>query len=113
MKPVNLAQVLSLHAENWHTLPVTHFNGHQVMLLKAKGEYGWHKHADTDEFFLVLKGTLVIEMRDASVRLGPGEVFVVPQGVEHRALASEEVHVMLIEPATITEDTLPISTPAC
>ena len=57
----------------------------------------WHKHDDTDDFFLVLEGTLVIEMRDRSVTLGPGDLFVVPQGVEHRPVAAEEAHVLVIE----------------
>jgi mannose-6-phosphate isomerase-like protein (cupin superfamily) len=64
-----------------------------------KRTYAWHRHEDTDDFFLVLKGTLTIEMRDRSVRLEPGELFVVPKGVEHRPVAAEEVHFMLIEPS--------------
>ena len=67
-------------------------------MAKAVGTYAWHKHDDTDDFFLVLKGTLTIEMRDRSVSLGPGDLFVVPRGVEHRPVATEEAHFMLIEP---------------
>jgi mannose-6-phosphate isomerase-like protein (cupin superfamily) len=62
------------------------------------GEFVWHKHDDTDDFFFVLKGQLVIELRDRAVTLGPGELFVVPRGVEHRPVALEEVHLLLIEP---------------
>ncbi|MGH8694449.1 MAG: cupin domain-containing protein, partial [Burkholderiales bacterium] len=75
------------------------FNGHDLMVVKAHGEFVWHEHADTDDFFLVLKGHLVIELRDCKVSLGPGELFVVPKGVEHRTVAKEEVHLLLIEPS--------------
>jgi mannose-6-phosphate isomerase-like protein (cupin superfamily) len=69
------------------------------MVVKAQGEFVWHKHDDTDDFFLVLKGHLTIELRDGAVALGPGELFVVPKGVEHRPVAKEEVQVLLIERA--------------
>ena len=69
------------------------------MVVKVKGPFVWHKHDDTDDFFLVLKGTLTIKMRDADVTLGPGEMFVVPKGVEHCPVADEEAHVLLIEPS--------------
>jgi mannose-6-phosphate isomerase-like protein (cupin superfamily) len=68
------------------------------MVAKAKGEFVWHKHDDTDDFFLVLKGTLDIQLRDRTVSLSPGEMFIVPKGVEHRPVAREEVHLLLIEP---------------
>lgn len=96
---INLASKLSTFTEHWQPRTVGQFNGHDLMVVKAKGEFVWHKHDETDDFFLVLKGRLVIEMRDGSVTLGPGEVFVVPKGVEHRPVAAEEVHVLLIEPA--------------
>jgi mannose-6-phosphate isomerase-like protein (cupin superfamily) len=67
--------------------------------VKVKGEFVWHVHAETDDFFLVLKGKLKIEMRDGDVVLGPGQLFVVPKGVEHRPVAEEETHILLIEPA--------------
>ena len=99
MEPVNLADRLRTFAEHWQPRTVAEFNGHDVMVVKAKGEFVWHRHDDTDDFFLVLRGTLVIEMRDRSVSLGPGEMFVVPRGVEHRPVAREEVHLLLIEPS--------------
>lgn len=68
------------------------------MVVKAKGEFVWHAHDDSDDLFLVLSGSLRIELRDGDVVLGPGELFVVPRGVEHRPVADEEVHVLLIEP---------------
>ena len=67
-------------------------------MVKLKGEFVWHSHPDTDDFFLVLDGRLTIQLRDRDVELGPGEIFVVPSGVEHCPRADEETHVLLIEP---------------
>ena len=99
MNGVNLAEKLSTFSEHWQPRTVGEFNGHDLMVAKVKGEFVWHRHDDTDDFFLVVKGRLVIEMRDGSVTLGPGELFVVPRGVEHRPVAAEEVHILLIERA--------------
>ncbi len=99
MGGVSLAGKLATFAEHWQPRVVAEFNGHDVMVAKVKGEFVWHAHDDTDDFFLVLQGRLVIELRDGSVELGPGELFVVPKGVEHRPVAREEVHVLLIERA--------------
>ena len=98
MTKIDLAEKLATFAEHWQPRTVAEFNGNDVMVVKAKGEFVWHKHDDTDDFFLVLKGNLVIELRDRRVSLGPGELFIVPRGVEHRPVATEEVHVLLIEP---------------
>ena len=98
MNAVNLAQKLDLFAEHWQPRTVAQFNGHDIMVVKAKGEFVWHKHDNTDDFFLVLAGRLTIRMREGDVTLGPGEVFVVPQGVEHCPYAEEEAHILLIEP---------------
>ena len=98
MNPANLNVALSTVSAPWQPATVARFNGNEVMVAKAIGTYAWHKHDDTDDFFLVLKGTLTIEMRDRSVSLGPGDLFVVPRGVEHRPVATEEAHFMLIEP---------------
>jgi mannose-6-phosphate isomerase-like protein (cupin superfamily) len=94
---VNLEEKLSLFSDHWQPRTVAQFNGHDIMVAKLNGEFIWHKHEETDDFFLVLKGRLTIEMRDRSVSLGPGELFVVPKGVEHRPIAQEEVHLLLIE----------------
>ncbi len=99
MKPVNLEAKLASFADRWAPRTVVQFNGHDVMVVKAKGEFVWHAHDDSDDLFLVLSGSLRIELRDGDVVLGPGELFVVPRGVEHRPVADEEVHVLLIEPA--------------
>jgi mannose-6-phosphate isomerase-like protein (cupin superfamily) len=77
---------------------VGQFNGHDLMVVKVKGQFVWHQHEGTDDFFMVLAGSIRIQLRDGVVRLGPGEVFVVPQGVEHCPIADEEAHVLLIEP---------------
>ena len=98
MSAINLTQKLSSFADHWQPRTVGVFNGHDLMVVKVKGEYHWHKHADTDDFFLVLKGRLTIRLRDRNVTLGPGEMFVVPKGVEHCPVAEEEVHMLLIEP---------------
>ena len=98
MSAIDLAAKLDTFAEYFQPRTVAEFNGNDVMVVKAKGEFVWHKHDDTDDFFLVLKGRLVIELRDRSVTLGPGQLFIVPKGVEHRPVAAEEVHVLLIEP---------------
>lgn len=98
MQAINLASKLSTFSEHWQPRVVGQFNGNDLMVVKAKGEFVWHKHEDTDDFFLVLKGSLDIHLRDGVVTLGPGEMFVVPKGVEHRPIATEEAHVLLIEP---------------
>jgi mannose-6-phosphate isomerase-like protein (cupin superfamily) len=95
---INLAQKLSTFSEHWQPRTVGQFNGHDLMVVKVKGEFVWHKHDDTDDFFMVLSGRIDIQLRDGVVSLGPGEVFVVPKGVEHRPVAQEEAHVLLIEP---------------
>ena len=96
---VNLERKLSTFSEHWSPKIVSGFNGHDIMVVKCKGEFVWHSHPDTDDFFFVLKGHLTIQFRDGEVRLGPGDLYVVPRGVEHRPVADEEVHLLLIEPA--------------
>jgi mannose-6-phosphate isomerase-like protein (cupin superfamily) len=98
MNGVNLAQKLATFSEHYKPRTVGQFNGHDLMVVKVKGPFVWHKHDDTDDFFLVLKGRLRIELRDGSVELGPGELHVVPRGVEHRPVADVETHILLIEP---------------
>ena len=95
---VNLNQKLSTFSEHWSPKIVSQFNDCDVMVVKAKGEFNWHHHDDTDDFFLVLSGTLRIELRDRDVVLRPGELFVVPKGVEHRPVAEEETQLLIIEP---------------
>ena len=99
MTQVNLEAKLATFSEHWQPRTVGQFNGHDLMVVKALGEFVWHKHDDTDDLFVVLKGHLVIELRDRTVSLGPGELFVVPKGVEHRPVAEEEVHLLIVEPS--------------
>jgi mannose-6-phosphate isomerase-like protein (cupin superfamily) len=96
---INLQNKLSLFTDYFAPRTVAQFNGHDVMVTKLKGPFIWHKHDDTDDFFLVIQGTLEIQLRDRTITLGPGEMYVVPRGVEHRPVASEEVHLLLIEPS--------------
>jgi len=95
---INLAAKLATFSDYFSPRTVTQLNDYDVMVVKVQGEFVWHKHDDTDDFFLVLKGELDIQLRDRTVTLRPGELFVVPKGVEHCPLAREEVHLLLIEP---------------
>ena len=95
---VNLAEKLAQFDEHWSPRTVATFNGHDVMVVKVKGEFVWHHHDDTDDFFLVLSGRLIIRLRDGDVALGPGELLVVPVGVEHQPYAPDEAELLLIEP---------------
>ena len=96
---VNLAEKLAAFDERFSPKIVGELNDYKLALVKAKGEFVWHSHPDTDDFFLVLAGRLTIQLHDRDVELGPGELFVVPRGVEHCPKADEETHVLLIEPA--------------
>ena len=98
MPSINLAQKLAAFSEHWQPRVVGQFNGHDLMVAKVKGEFVWHQHDDTDDFFLVLSGRITIRMHEGDVTLGPGEVFVVPKGVQHCPVAEEEAHILLIEP---------------
>jgi len=98
MNRVNLAEKLATFSDHYRPRTVGEFNGHDLMVAKVKGPFVWHRHEDTDDFFLVLKGRLRIELRDGNVDLGPGDLYVVPKGVEHRPVADEEAHILLIEP---------------
>ena len=99
MDKINLAEKLATFTEHWQPRVVGRFNGHDLLVVKVKGEFNWHKHDGTDDFFLVLKGKVTIQLRDRNVTLGPGELFVVPQGMEHCPIAEEEAHLLLIESA--------------
>lgn len=96
---INLAEKLTKFSDHWSPKIVSGFNGHDIMVVKVKGEFNWHDHADSDDFFLVLKGSIRIETEQGNVTLNPGELYVVPRGVKHRPVAEEEAHLLLIEPA--------------
>jgi mannose-6-phosphate isomerase-like protein (cupin superfamily) len=95
---IDLSEKLSAFSDLWSPRTVAQFNDCDVMVVKVQGEFVWHKHDDTDDFFLVLKGVLDIQLRDRTVTLGPGQMYIVPRGVEHRPVANDEVHLLLIEP---------------
>ncbi|MGI9604229.1 MAG: cupin domain-containing protein [Acidimicrobiales bacterium] len=97
-RAVNLAQKLSQFDEPWSPRTVARFNDHDVMLAKFDGEFVWHSHVDTDDFFLVLTGDVTIHLRDGDVELGPGELYVVPKGIEHQPCTTGGAEVLLIEP---------------
>jgi len=99
MKSVCLAEKLATFTEHWSPRIVSSYNGNDVMVVKVQGEFEWHSHPETDDFFLVLKGRLRILLREGEVVLGPGEMYVVPAGVEHCPVAEDEVEMLLIEPA--------------
>lgn len=100
IEKVNLADKLGLFAEYWSPKIVGEINDSYVKLVKLKGEFVWHSHEKEDEMFLVVKGKLVIKLRDRDIKLSEGEFFIVPRGIEHMPVADEEVHVLLLEPKT-------------
>jgi mannose-6-phosphate isomerase-like protein (cupin superfamily) len=98
MNKVNLDEKLSLFDDLWSPKIVATVNDYDIQVVKADGEFVWHEHVSTDEFFLVLKGRLVLQMKDGDVELGPGELFVVPKGIAHRPRATDGLEVLVIEP---------------
>lgn len=101
MQKINLAERFSRITEHWRPKIVAELNGQVVRLVKVQGEFVWHQHAGEDELFFVVRGRLRIDFRDGPVILGPGEMLVVPRGVEHRPVAEEECEMLLFEPAEV------------
>jgi mannose-6-phosphate isomerase-like protein (cupin superfamily) len=97
-EPVRLTEKLASFDEIFAPKIVGYYNDNKIQVGKAKGEFVWHSHPDTDDFFFILKGRLTIQLRDRDVELEAGDLFVVPRGVEHCPKSDEEVHVLLIEP---------------
>ena len=98
---INLLQKAGLIDQPWSPRVVAELNDYQFKVVRIEGDFIWHDHPETDEAFLVLEGELRIDFRDGAVRLGPGELFVVPRGVEHKPFAPGEVKLLLIEPRGI------------
>lgn len=96
--PINFREKLGKFRDQWSPKVIAEMNDYQFKLVKVQGEFVWHDHKHTDETFIVLEGTLVIELRVGTVRLGPGEMFVVKKGVEHKPWAENECHLLPIEP---------------
>jgi mannose-6-phosphate isomerase-like protein (cupin superfamily) len=97
-QPINLRQKFALFSERWAPKVVAEMNDYQFKIVRVESDFIWHDHQDTDETFIVIEGTLRIDFRDGSVQIGPGEMFVVPKGVEHKPCAEQEVKMLLIEP---------------
>ena len=95
---INLEEKFSLLTERWQPRVVAELNDYQFKIARVRGEFVWHDHADTDEAFFVLEGTLRIDLPDGPVEIGPGELYVVPRGVRHRPVAEDEVKLLLVEP---------------
>ncbi|REJ81092.1 MAG: cupin domain-containing protein [Acidobacteria bacterium] len=99
LERIDLAEKLASFDDAWNPRIVAELNGQEVRLVKLRGEFVWHSHADADELFLVLRGELEMHLRDRVVPLAAGDAFVVPRGVEHKPVAPTEAHVLLFEPA--------------
>lgn len=104
LQAVNLAEKLALFSDTWHPRIVGELNGQEVKVVKLQGEFVWHHHENEDELFLVLQGQMIMMLREAGaerqVIVNPGEFIIVPKRVEHKPVAPEEVHIMLLEPAS-------------
>ena len=98
---INFAAKLALFDDRWQPGVIAQMNDYQFKLVKIEGDFVWHSHADTDETFIVLAGRLRIDFRDGAVHLGPGEMYVVPRGVEHKPFAEGEVRMLLVEPCGV------------
>ena len=96
---INFKDKLAIFAEHWSPKIIAQMNDYHFKIVKVQGEFIWHDHPETDEVFIVLNGTLEIQFRDGSVILNEGEMFVVPKGLEHRPVAEQECHILLVEPA--------------
>ena len=101
MKVINLKEKFDLFTEQWSPKIIGQLNGQDVKLAKLEGEFVWHAHANEDELFLVIKGSLIIEFRDKLITLNEGEMLIIPKGVEHKPIANDEVWVLLFEPSNI------------
>ena len=97
-RAINLREKFGLFSEQWNPKVIAEMNDYQFKIVKLHGDFIWHDHKDTDETFIVVEGSLRIDFRDGAINLEPGEMFVVPRGVEHKPFAENEVKVLLIEP---------------
>ena len=98
MDRISLSEKLALFSDYWSPKIIGEINDSHVKLVKLKGEFVWHQHEKEDELFLVIKGKLLIKLRDGDINLEEGEMVIIPRGVEHMPVAAEEVHVLLLEP---------------
>jgi mannose-6-phosphate isomerase-like protein (cupin superfamily) len=100
MHKVNIAEKFTQFSDHWNPRIAGELNGQQVKLARLKGEFVWHRHEHEDELFLVIKGRLLMRLRDGDIEINEGEFLIVPRGVEHLPVADEEVQVLLFEPAS-------------
>ena len=98
MEKINLKEKLSKFSDHWSPKIIAEMNDYQFKLVKIKGDFVWHNHADTDEAFIVVEGKMKIEFENETVELNEGEMYVVPKGVEHKPFAEDECKIMLVEP---------------
>ena len=98
MNKINLREKLEEFSDHWSPKVIAEMNDYQFKLVKIKGDFVWHNHADTDETFIVIEGEMKIEFEDKTVELKEGEMYVVPKGVEHKPYAEKECKIMIIEP---------------
>ena len=98
MSKINLREKLEKFSDHWTPKVIAEMNDYQFKLVKIKGDFVWHNHADTDETFIVIEGEMKIEFEDKIIELSEGEMYVVPKGIEHKPYAEEECKVMIIEP---------------
>jgi mannose-6-phosphate isomerase-like protein (cupin superfamily) len=101
MSVINIQEKFKLFSDLWSPKKIGELNGQQVLLAKLKGEFLFHKHDHEDELFMVMKGSLDIELIDKTITLNEGEFYIVPKGIEHKPIAKEEVHLLLFEPLSI------------
>jgi len=98
MSVINIQEKFNLFSDQWSPKKIGELNGQQILLAKVKGEFVFHKHDHEDELFMVQKGILEIHLRDKIITINEGECYIVPQSVEHKPVAKEEVHILLFEP---------------
>ena len=98
-QPINFQEKLAKFSEHWSPKIIAQMNDYHFKIVKVQGQFVWHDHPETDEVFIVLKGQLEIQFRQESIFLHEGEMFVVPKGVEHKPVAEQECHILLVEPA--------------
>jgi len=100
-RAINLADKLAAFSDHWAPRVIAEMNDYQFKLVKLQGEFVWHTHRETDEAFIVVSGRMEIGFRDGAVSIGPGEMFVVPKGVEHITRAESECHALIVEPRAV------------
>jgi mannose-6-phosphate isomerase-like protein (cupin superfamily) len=98
-QPINFQEKLTKFSQHWSPRIIAQMNDYHFKIVKIEGEFVWHDHPETDEVFIILKGQLEIQFRDEKVSLKQGEMFVVPKGLEHKPVAEQECHILLVEPA--------------